>query len=150
MQRQKDPLPKTCHTCPTVMKLGTAIPYLNLIRESRDKSLSSTDISTFSPEISNFCYIQKYKYGLHFNTQFLIPLTLFWVFLINMVAILMMSAKLATLELLLLKIKIFWKKSYGVIIYIHGVSNKVLSRDSNYIVGVVMWPKFVNSNISMK
>ena len=62
----------------------------------------------------------------------------------------MMSAKLATLGLLLLKIKIFWKKSDDVIIYIHGVTNKVLSRDSNYIVGVVVWPKFVNSNISMK
>ena len=30
--------------------------------------LSSADISIFSPEISKFCYIKKYRYRLHFNT----------------------------------------------------------------------------------
>ena len=33
------PLPKICHTCPTMMKLGTVIPYLKKIQkiyESRD------------------------------------------------------------------------------------------------------------------
>ena len=65
-----------------------------------------------------------------------------------MVAIFKMSAKLATLGLL--KIKVFSNKGYGVIIFIHGVSNKILSGNSNYIVDVVMWPKFGNSNISMR
>ena len=65
-----------------------------------------------------------------------------------MVAILMMSAKLATLGLL--KIKVFWNKGYDVIISVHDVTNKILSRDSNYIVDVVMWPKFGNSSISMR
>ena len=51
-----------------------------------------------------------------------------------MVAILMMSAKLAT----------FWNKGYDVIIYVHEVTNKILPNDSNYIVDVVMWPKFGN------
>ena len=50
----------------------------------------------------------------------------------------------------LLKIKVFWKNSYDVIIYVHDVTNKILSRDSNYIVDVVMWPKFGNSSISMR
>ena len=59
----------------------------------------------------------------------------------------MMSAKMATPDLL--KIKIFWNKGYDVIIYVHDITNKILSRDSNYIVHVVMWPKFGNSNISM-
>ena len=68
--------------------------------------------------------------------------------LTKMVAIFKMSAKLATLGLL--KIKVFWNKGYGVIIFIHGVSNKILSGNSNYIVDVVMWPKFGNSNISMR
>ena len=53
-----------------------------------------------------------------------------------MVTILMMSAKMATLGLL--KIKIFCKKGYDVIISVHDVTNKILSRDSNYIVDVVM------------
>ena len=30
--------------------------------------LSSADISTFSPEISKFCYIKRYRYGLYFDT----------------------------------------------------------------------------------
>ena len=63
-----------------------------------------------------------------------------------MVIILMMSAKIATLGLL--KINIFWKKGYNVIISVHGVTNKILSRDLNYIVDVVMWSKFANSSIS--
>ena len=64
-----------------------------------------------------------------------------------MVTILMMSAKLATLNL---KIKVFWNEGYDVIISVHGVTSKVLSRDSNYIVDVVMWPKLGDCNISMR
>ena len=62
------------------------------------------------------------------------------VILINMVAILMISAKLTTLDRL--KIKVFWNNGYSVIICAHGVTNKVLSRDPNNIAYVVMWPKF--------
>ena len=46
-----------------------------------------------------------------------------------MVTILMMSAKMATLGLL--KIKVFWNKGYDVIISVNDVTNKTLSRDSN-------------------
>ena len=59
----------------------------------------------------------------------------------------MMSEKLATLDLL--KIKVFWSKGYDVIISVYDLTNKILSRDSNYIVDVVMWLKFGNSSISM-
>ena len=69
-------------------------------------------------------------------------------FLISMVTILMMSAKLATLGLL--KIKVFWNKGYEVIISVYDVTKKILSRDSIYIVNVVMWPKFGNSSTSMR
>ena len=34
-------------------------------------------------------------------------------------------------------------------IYIYDVTSKILSRDANYIVEVIMWPKFGNSSISM-
>ena len=37
--------------------------------------LSSADISIFSPEISKFCCINKYKDRLHFDAYFLILLT---------------------------------------------------------------------------
>ena len=65
-----------------------------------------------------------------------------------MVTILLRSAKLATLGFL--KIKLIWNKGHDVIISVNGVTHKLLSRDSNYIVGVVMWPKFDNSSISMR
>ena len=65
-----------------------------------------------------------------------------------MVATLIMSAKLVTLGLL--KINLLWNKVYDVIIIVHDITNKILSRDSNYIVDVVMWPRLDDSSISMK
>ena len=52
----------------------------------------------------------------------------------------MMPAKMATPALL--KITVFWNKGYDVIIPVDDVTNKILSRDSNYIVEVSMWAKF--------
>ena len=95
--------------------------------------LSSAGISIFSPEISNFCYIKKYRYRLYFNSQFLILLSFFEsskVVSINTVVTLMMSAQA------------FWNKGYDVIVFVNDVTNKILSRDSNYTADVVMWPKF--------
>ena len=60
----------------------------------------------------------------------------------------MMSGKLVTLGVH--KIKLFWRKSRDVKIYVHDISNKILSRNSNYVVDVVMWQKFSNSTISMR
>ena len=48
----------------------------------------------------------------------------------------MMSAKLVTAGLL--KIQIFLNKVYDVIIIDYDLTNKILPRDSNYIVDVVM------------
>ena len=53
-----------------------------------------------------------------------------------MITILMMSAKMATLGLL--KIKVFKNKDYDIIVFVHDVINKILSRDSDYILDVVM------------
>ena len=47
----------------------------------------------------------------------------------------MVSAKLTTLDLL--KIKVFSNKDYDVIISIHDVTSKILSRESNYTVDMV-------------
>ena len=46
----------------------------------------------------------------------------------------------------LFKIKIFWNKGDDIIIYVLDVPNKILWRESNYIVYVAMWPKFGNSS----
>ena len=63
-----------------MMKLGLVIHYLKKIQniyEPHDTPFNSTDISIFSPEISEFCYIKKYsRYTLNFGTLFY----LFWVF----------------------------------------------------------------------
>ena len=61
-----------------------------------------------------------------------------------MVTILMMSAKMATLGLL--KLRVLWSKSYVAIISVHDVTNRILSSDSNYTVELVM----CNSSISMR
>ena len=65
-----------------------------------------------------------------------------------MVAISMMSVKLTTLGLL--KIQVSRNKVYDFVFSVLDVSNNFLSRDSNYIVGMVMWPKFGNSSISIR
>ena len=142
---QKVPLPKICHTYPTMTKLGTVIAYLKKIQKYMDhvtQPLTSADISIFSPEISKFCYIKKYRYRLYFSFS--------WVFkdlLINLVKILMMWAKMTTPGLL--KITVFWNKGYDVITSVDDIINKILSHDSNYIVDVLMWPKFGNCSMSM-
>ena len=44
----------------------------------------------------------------------------------------------------LLKTKVFWKRGYDVIIYVHDVTSKMLSRDSVYNVFlalVFLWEK---------
>ena len=53
-----------------------------------------------------------------------------------MVTTLMMSKKVATPALL--KIKVFKNKGCDIITSAHGVINKTLSRDLNYILDVVM------------
>ena len=61
----------------------------------------------------------------------------------------MMSAKITTPGLL--KIRVFWNNGYDVIVSVHDVAKKVLSRDWNYIINVVlMWPRFGNCTISMR
>ena len=56
--------------------------------------------------------------------------------LIKMVTIFMISAKMATPGLL--KIKAFRIKGYDVRIFVYDVINKNLSRDSNFILDLVM------------
>ena len=60
----------------------------------------------------------------------------------------MMPAKIAIPGLF--KITVFWNKGYDVIIFVNDVISKILSGGSNYIVDVMMWPKFGNCSISMK
>ena len=47
-----------------------------------------------------------------------------------------MLAKIATGGLL--KLKLFWSKSYDIMIYVYDVTNEVLSRYSNYIIDMVI------------
>ena len=65
-----------------------------------------------------------------------------------MVKILMTSAKMANSALL--KTKLFWNKGYYVIYSVYDITKKILSHDSNYIIDVVMWPKFGNSSICIR
>ena len=53
-----------------------------------------------------------------------------------MIAILMLSANLDTPDIL--KIKLLLNKVYDVIYYVHDFTNKIFSRDRNYIVDTIM------------
>ena len=65
--------------------------------------------------------------------------------LVNMVTILMMPAKMATLGLL--KIRLFWNNSYDVIISNYDAINKISSCDSNYIIlAVSKWHPLSTNN----
>ena len=144
---------KICHTYPTMMKLGTVIPYLKKIQKthkSHDTPLESADISIFHRKSADFSVSRNTDIDCILK-QFLTLSTVFEplkIVLINMVTILMMSAKIATLGLL--EIWVFWNKGYDVIIFAHIVTSKKLSRDSNCFVDVVMWPKFVNPSIYIR
>ena len=97
---KKAPLLKVCHTYPTIMTLCS----YTLPKED-PKNISITwhipwvllTSTLFHQKSANFCYIKKYRYRLHFDTWFLILLFSIWrFFLINLVIVLMMSAKIAT------------------------------------------------------
>ena len=66
--------------------------------------------------------------------------------LINRGTILMMLVKFPTLG----QIKTFWSEGYDVIVFVHDVTSKIWLCDSNYIVDVIMRPKFGNSSISVR
>ena len=57
-----------------------------------------------------------------------------------------MSARMATLDLP--KIKLFWNKSYDVMVFVYDVSNNILSRD--LILQMLLCDMFGNSSISRK
>ena len=114
--------------------------------------MNSAEISIFKTEINKFCYFKKYRYSLYFDALFLILLTFFesWkIFLINMVTILMMSANMAPLSLL--KLKVFWNKGYDAIISVYDVINKIYhvaqiilqmwSFDQSLVTLVLLWEK---------
>ena len=151
---KKVSLPKICRTYPKMMKLDAVIPYLKKFQklyELRDTPIEFCWHQHLLPEIRTFCYNKKYSYRFHLDTYFLTLLTFLQslrIVLINTVKVLMMPAKMATAGLL--KINIFWKKIYDVIISAHEVTNTTLSRDSNYNVNVVMWPNFGYSSISVR
>ena len=91
---KKSPLLKICHTYPAMMKLSTVIPYLKKIPKlykSRDTPPEFCWHQHFFPEISKFCYINKCRYRLYWYI-----VSYSFNFLINLVKILMMSAKMAT------------------------------------------------------
>ena len=105
--------------------------------------LSSPDVFNFFNGNQQILLYQEAKMKIAFSCKNSNSFNFFEsvkIFLINMFTILMMSAKMATLGFL--RKKIFWNKCCDVIISVHDVTHKNLSRDSSYIADVVMWPKF--------
>ena len=70
---KKKTLLKICHTDFTMMILGATVSHLKKIQRYMNHSthpLSSSGISIFTPEISKFCSIKKYRYRQHFGTNY--------------------------------------------------------------------------------
>ena len=141
-------------TYPAMMKLGSYTlrnedPKIIWITWHTSSVLLT---SAFYTGISKFCYIKKYRHRFHLGTSFLILLNFLEslrIVLINMPTI-VMSAKMDTPVLLKIKCFFFKKKVYDIIVFVHDVTNKILSHDSNYNANVVVWPKFGNSSISVR
>ena len=116
------PFPKICHTYPTIMKTDT-LP-------KEDPEISKV----WALMISAFFHRKPANFAISINTDiewilYIISncFTFFWIFKVNMVTILIMSAKIATVGLL--KTKVFWNKGYDIIITVHDLINKILSCD---------------------
>ena len=121
--------------------------YMNHVTHS----LNSADISFFHRKSANFAISRNTDIdciSIHNFYLFWLFLILYRFFVINMVKILMMSTKMATLGLL--KMKVFWNKGYYVICFAYDVAIKILSHDSNCIGDVVMWSKFGNPSICIR
>ena len=122
-------LSKICLAYPTMLILGIVRPYITEIQkvyEWRDTPLEfcwHQHFFTGNQQIFLYQEIEIYIAFWHIFENFFESLT---IVLMNMVTILMMSAKMATLGLLL------------------------LSRDPNNIIDGVKWLEFGNSNLSMR
>ena len=79
MGGKKAPLPKICHTYPTMRKLGSVTPYLKKIQKlykSRDRPTEFCRHRHFSPGIRKFCYVKKSICRFYLDTRFLILLNI--------------------------------------------------------------------------
>ena len=131
-----------------MMKLDIVIPYLKKIKkiyESRDTPPEFCWHQHFFPGNQQILLYQEIQIHIAFwyiiSNSFNFSLKSLKIFLINMIIILIMSTKMATQGLV--KATVFFKKGYGIIIPVHDVTIKILSRDLNYIIDVVIRPNLV-------
>ena len=146
---QKGPLPKSYHTYATMMKLGKVVAYLKKIQKidkSRDTSLEFCWHQHFFTRIQRFLLYLEIQMKISFQNLVSNSFNFVWVVKgcfkkhgCNFVDI-GYFLKIG----FFLKIEVFWNKGYDVIIFVHSITNKILSRESHYIIYVVMWPKFGN------
>ena len=142
------PLPKICHTYPS-MKNTLPKEDPNNIWITWHTCWVLLTSAFFHWKLANFVISRiQIAFWYIISNSFNFFSDSLKIFLIKLVIILMMSAKMATPGLL--KITVFWNKGYDVIISVDDVTNKILWHDSNYIVDLFMWPKFGNSSISMR
>ena len=141
---QKAPLPKICHDDETW--------HSYTLPQEDQKNIWTRDTPPefcwhqhFSPGNQQILLYQEIQIHIAFwyiiSNSFNFSLKSLKIFLINMIIILIMSTKMATQGLL--KATVFFKKGHGIIIPVHDVTIKILSRDLNYIIDVVIRPNLV-------
>ena len=96
---------------------------------------------------SAFFHWKSVNFSISRNTDIdcICQYNFFWVFKDCFSKNQMMWANLAIPGFL--RIKVFWNNSHNVIFFVYDVTNKILSRDSNYIIDLVMRPKFDDCSI---
>ena len=134
-ERYRGSKPKILYIYPTLIKLGKVIPYLKEIQ----------NICISQGTLLEFCWHHHFmQFSLHRGKNKSSILTQDWdsfdsnwifqSFLINVLGVLMMSAKLTTPGFL----NVFWKISFW-----YGFKKEILK----LYLHAVMWPKFGNSRI---
>ena len=146
---KRPPVPKICHTYPTMIKLGTVIPYprkIQKIYKSRDTPLQFCWHQHFFTGNQHILIYQEIQIQIAFWYLISNSFNFSWVFkdCFDKHGYKFDDASKNRYP------RPSWNKGYDVIIFVHDVLNKILSRDLNYIVDAVMWPKFGNCSISMR
>ena len=117
------------------MKLFTKVVPLKNILMNESNWLNTLQIYTVGKSPLKISHTLGRTFKSHEFYRFLLQIK------VDQLNFIFFTEKSKLVALGLLKTKVFWNKDYEVIISVHDVTIKMLSRNSNYIVDVVMWPK---------
>ena len=153
---KKAPFRKICHTYSKMMKLNTVIPYLNKIQKIcitwHTPSFLLTSLF-FHRKSANFAISWNTDIDCIFIHNFYLISYIIWIFKdcfnkydYNFDDVSQNGHSKSSQNIFILR----WNEIHDFIISVHDVTKKIISSDSNYVVDVIIWPKFGSYSISMR